>query len=287
MRKERDPQYYERQYNARLAVPDHPQIFTRWIENSETARSTLSCRLDVQYGDKPTQAMDVFMPQGESRALLMFVHGGYWRSLDKGDFSFIAPGLTAAGITVACINYTLVPQISLEELTMEVVKATAWLYRNAQQFNADPNRLFVSGHSAGGQQTGMLLATDWPRYSADLPRDVVKGAVSVSGIFDLEPLIHTSMNEVLKLDLTRARRNSPIAYSPATNAPMVLSVGGGETDAFKKQNTALKTAWQDHNFIDVPMPGSNHFTVIEQLGKPASPLFRATLRMMGLEVPAK
>lgn len=279
------PEYCERQYNARAAIPEHPQIFQRWKEISEAARARLPCHLDLAYGPSDAEKLDIFPAAGDSVALLIFIHGGYWRSLDKSDFSFLAEPLTRAGLTVALVNYGLCPAITLGEIVRQNRAAGAWLWRNAARYGADPQRLYVAGHSAGGHLTAMLFATDWPAFEEGLPRDLVKGGLAVSGLFDLEPLRLASMNQDLRLDAESARRLSPVHLRPATSAPLYLAVGGLESDEFKRQNRLIAKAWPGSVAAEVAMPGCHHLSVIEQLAAHESILYRTVLEMVRAPLP--
>lgn len=277
----------ERQYNARLSIPDHEQIFARWAEHSREARLALPCVLDVNYDDAPEKAagatLDVFPADGDSRALLMFIHGGYWRSRDKSDFSFLATAFRGAGVTLAVVNYDLAPRVSIADIVGQMLKASAWLWRNAGAFGADSSRMYAAGHSAGGHLTAMMLAAQWPRYAGDLPPKLFQGGLAVSGIYDLTPLLEASVNDDLKLDFPEARRVSPAFMPPATDARLMTAVGGLESDEFKRQNALIAARWSSCFSRDVSMPGFNHLNVIEELGNASSPLFAGALELMGLD----
>jgi len=165
----KDAAYWESQYNNRAAVPDHPQYFARWAEKSAAARKSLRCYLDVRYGAHVMEKMDIFQAQGRSRALFMFIHGGYWRALDKKDHSFVAAELVKRGVTVAVPNYALCPAVTIEDIVRQMLQACAWLYRNGGHFGAPYGNLHVSGHSAGGHLTAMMMAALFPTFARDLP----------------------------------------------------------------------------------------------------------------------
>ena len=165
----RDAAHWESLYNNRAAVPDHPQSFARWAERSAAARKSLRCYLDVPYGTHAMEKMDIFPGQGPGRALLMFIHGGYWRALDKQDHSFVAPELVKRGVTVAVPNYTLCPAVTIADIVRQMLQACAWLWRNGGHFGAPYGNLYVSGHSAGGHLTAMMMAALWPAFAGDLP----------------------------------------------------------------------------------------------------------------------
>ena len=273
--------YYDRQYNARAAIPDHPRIFERWNARSQQARTQLRCHLDVPYGTSAAEKLDVFPAEGKSEALLVFIHGGYWRSLDKSDFSYLAPALTRRGVTLALPNYGLCPKVGIEDIVKQNLLAIAWLWHYGARYGVNPGRLYVAGHSAGGHLTAMMLAARWNTYMPELPYNLVKGGLAISGIYELEPLVHAPfVNQDLKLDQALARRLSPATIPPATTAPLFTAVGGDESDEFKRQNALIARTWRYAFAGDIPMPGHNHLTVVEELANPDSALFKGAIQMM-------
>ena len=273
--------YYDRQYNARAMIRDHSRIFERWKTRSREARAHLPCRLDIPYGATPAETLDIFPSEGKSEALLVFIHGGYWRSLDKGDFSYLAPALNRCGVTLALPNYALCPKVGIEDIVKQTLLAIAWLWHYGARYGVNPGRLYVAGHSAGGHLTAMMLAARWTAYMPALPYNLVKGGLAISGIYDLEPLAHAPfVNQDLRLDQAMARRLSPVAIPPATTAPLYTAVGGEESDEFKRQNALIARTWRYAFAGDIPMPGHNHLTVVEELANPGSALFKAALGMM-------
>ena len=273
--------YYDRQYNARAMIPDHAKIFERWKTRSQEARAQLPCRLDIPYGTSPAEKLDIFPAEGKSEALLVFIHGGYWRSLDKGDFSFLAPAFSRRGVTVALPNYALCPKVGIEDIVKQNLLAIAWLWHYGARYGVNPGRLYVAGHSAGGHLTAMMLAARWNAYMPALPYNLVKGGLAISGVYDLEPLVHAPfVNQDLKLDQAQARRLSPVAIPPATTSPLYTAVGGDESDEFKRQSALIASTWRYAFAGDIPMPGRNHLTVVEELANPASALFQGALAMM-------
>jgi arylformamidase len=276
-------EFCEQQYNARAAVPDHPAILARWAEESKRVREYSRCELDLAYGPSHREKLDLFLAEGTGRPLLLFIHGGYWRALDKYDFSFLAPAFTQAGVSVALASYGLCPQITIDGIVGQIRAAVAWLARNAHRYGAPANKLFVSGHSAGGHLTAMMAATHWPSFAADLPVDLVQGAVPISGIYDLEPLRYSSVNQDVRMNAAAARRLSPIHWRAPSRIPMVITAGGDESDEFKRQQRLLVESWRERcSFEEIPMPGHNHFSVVEQLCAAQSPLYHAVLRLIGV-----
>lgn len=274
-------QDFEQDYNPRLAVPDFAQHFARWGERSAQARTEMAGYLDVPYGNHPMEKLDVFRAEGQSKALLMFIHGGYWRGLDKRDHSFVAREFVRRGITVAAINYALCPNVRVQDIVLQTLQAAAWLHRNGSNFGAPMGRLYVAGHSAGGHLTAMTLAAQWPRFAADLPARVVRGAVSISGVFDVSPILKVpSVNVDVRLDASQAALVSPAALPPATDAPLWLAVGGAEQKGFHDQHRLLKRKWKKVIAGEVACPGDNHFTVLDRFASADSELFDTTMRML-------
>ncbi len=279
----KDAAYWESQYNNRAAVPDHPQYFARWAEKSEAARRSLRCYLDVPYGTHAMEKMDIFPAQGRSRALLMFIHGGYWRALDKKDHSFLAAELVKRGVTVAVPNYALCPAVAIEDIVRQILQACAWLYRNGGHFGAPYGSLYVSGHSAGGHLTAMTMAALWPAFARDLPQRVVSGGLAISGVYDLRDVPNVpSINNDVRLKPADAWKVSPMAYPPATDAPLYLAAGGKELPPFVGQNQAFGTRWKKVLAQDIPCPADNHFSILEKLVDPSSALFAGAMKMMKL-----
>jgi arylformamidase len=275
-----DPELMEREYNARASIAEHPQIFARWAEQGAAARRRRAGLTDMPYGDDEGERLD-FFPTGRPGPLLVYIHGGYWRSLDKSDFSWIAPPLLDAGVSVALLNYGLAPRVTVEQIVRQQLNAMAWLVRHAGELGFDPARIVVAGHSAGAHLTAMLMAALWPRLDPALPTDLIKGGVVISGLFDLEPLVPLPfINADIRLDDATARKLSPIGMPPATDAPLLTAVGGLESAEFKRQTRLIRTAWPRNARADFDIAGANHLTVCDELADPASTLFRAMLALV-------
>jgi arylformamidase len=266
----------EAQYNARAAIPDHPLIFARWASRSAEIRQRAFARLDVSYGEGPMEKMDIFHPQRVAAPVVMFIHGGYWRSLDKNDFSDKVSALVDAGAAVALVNYSLCPATTIAAIADEMRRAAIWLWRNAGGFGGDPYRIQLIGHSAGAHLVAMLLATHWQDLGSDLPRCPIQSALAISGIYDVEPLVHTSMNVDLRLDVETARAVSPYYMRPVCRAPLALAWGARESDEFKRQSRDFAERWRDLGAQArlLEIPERNHLTVVEDLGKADSDLAR-------------
>jgi arylformamidase len=283
-----DPVWLDRQYNNRALIPEHPEIFERWARASALAREKSVCQIDLRYANGPNETLDVFVPRIERAPILVFIHGGYWRSLDKRDVSFVAPSFVQDGAMVVVPNYALCPGVTIDEITLQLVRALEWVYRKAASYGADPGRIVVAGHSAGGHLAAMLLSCLWRKVAPDLPADVVKSAMSISGMFDLEPLRHTPflMND-LRLTRESAQRLSP-AYFPRPGGVLHAMVGALESDEFLRQNDLIRSAWGE---VSVPVceriAGTNHLTVLHDFADSKGRQHELALQLLGLSRPAE
>jgi arylformamidase len=274
-------EFCERQYNLRALVPQYPTIFSQWAAQGAATRRLHACLLDLAYGDEPAERLDIFPAREEPSPLLVFIHGGYWRSLDKSDFSWIAPAFVKHGATVALVNYGLAPRTPLEDIVRQTLAAIAWLYRKAERYGIDRNRIILCGHSAGAHLAAMAMAALWRVYADDLPEDLDKAVLAISGVYDLEPLVHAPfLNVDLKLDRERAARLSPLRYPPRPGARLITAVGGAETSEFARQTALVGRQWRANLLRDVPMPGCNHYEIIDALPDPTGPLFGAALDLI-------
>jgi arylformamidase len=269
--------HLESQYNARAAVPEHLGIQADWLRRSEQVRSRLDCKLDLAYGDGERQKVDFFSTGAVNAPLHMYLHGGYWQRGDRSAVHFVAEGLCAHGINVAMAGYDLCPSVNLDDIVSQVRAALVWLWRNAQPLGFDADRIQVCGHSAGGHLTAMLMATDWPQQSADLPADIIHSGLAISGLYDLAPLRHTSINEAVAMDAETAARNSPALLPGSGDAPLTAAVGGLESAAFHRQAEGLAERWcKRGTAVDVlEVAGTNHFTIVEELARDGVLLDRA------------
>lgn len=270
----------EEQYNARKAVPDHVEIFSTWQTRSERFRQTADCQLDLSYGSAPRERLDLFRSSDNTR-LHLFLHGGYWQAMDKSYFSFIAEGLIRQGVSVAICNYPLCPESTLQEILHSVQKACAWLWKQSAELGGKWKNIQLSGHSAGGQLTAMLMATKWRNLDHQLPVDLITSGVAISGIYDLEPLLHTTINDKLGLTRETATENSPLFTEPATSAPLLLVVGGDERPAFHQQMNSFAEHRRSQNIrVETALyPELNHFTMIEQLADSDGRLLKSVIRL--------
>ena len=262
-----NPAWLDSMYNNRELVPDYAAYLERWAHASKAARDAQLCVLDIAYGESAGQKLDVFPAASDAAPVLVFIHGGYWRSLDKADHSFVAPPFIAGGACVVIPNYDLCPLVTIPEITLQMVNALAWVCRNISRYGGDARRITVVGHSAGGHLAAMMLACDWQAFSPDLPKNLVRHALSISGLFDLRPLCHTPfLRASLQLTEADAIKASPaLLPSPATGLLLAVA-GANESPEFLRQNPLIQKAWGRQVVPGIQaLPGLNHFSVLDAL----------------------
>ena len=273
---------FEGQYNPRRAVPDHQgKIDARVIASAE-ARCRIEGVYDLRYGPGPKETLDVFPAEADDAPVQFYIHGGYWRAQDKSDVSFFAEPFTEAGACVVIINYDLCPDVSLPEIMEETVRALTWTRGNIAEWGGDPDNFFISGNSAGAHLGAMMLARDW---TADgLPGDLIKGAALLTGVYDPEPVLGISVNEVIGLTPEMLSSVSPIQNLPRRDLPLLVPVGGGETTEWIKQTRVYvdlcKANGIDAEYMEVP--GADHFDMTAAMGDADGPVLPAILAQMGL-----
>jgi arylformamidase len=257
---------YEAEYNNRARVPEHAEIFARWARDAQAFRAETSAEsraeLSIGYGTGPRQIIDLFAPAGGTQApLAMFVHGGYWRSLEPQMFSHMARGLNARGICVAVAGYDLCPQVRVTDIVGEIRQACVHLWHRFGR------RVLVSGHSAGGHLAACMLATDWKVLAPDAPADLVPCAYSISGVYDLVPLLQVTMNADLRLDEAEAAAISPLGWPVAGGRVLDAVVGAEESSEFLRQSRSIAEMWRQAGVEThyEQVPGANHFTVLDAM----------------------
>jgi arylformamidase len=263
----------EAEYNNRAKIPEHPAIIAGWAQAAAAFRASHDdAEIDLSYGSTARQVLDIFWP-GPARdaPIAMFIHGGYWSALDKSFGSHLAVGLLAHGVAVAMPSYDLCPQVTLAELTEQLRAAAEFLWRRHAR------RLLVCGHSAGGHLAAMLMATDWP--ARDLPPHLAAAGLSLSGLFDLAPLVQTSINGALRLTDAEARCLSPLLLPPP-GLKLHAAVGAQEGPEYIRQSRAIAAAWS--GTWDA-LPGHNHFTIVDELARPGSTLVKHAVALLRSE----
>ena len=268
-------------YNQRMIVPDWEAYFEHNRRESERVRAALDCRLDVAYGPSADEILDVFPAPRAGAPVVVYIHGGAWTRTHKDSNSYQAEAFVGAGVCFVSVHFGLVPSVTLDEQVQQNRTAVAWVRRNAREFGADPERLYVAGHSSGGHNAGMMITTDWER-AFGLPKDTIKGALACSGIYDLEPARLSARNEYLRLDDAGVDRNSPIRRIPEAGCPLVVGYGEREHVEFRRQSIEFAAAWRGRGnpCREFDLPGLNHFQVGQQLANPDGPVLNAMFEMI-------
>ena len=266
----------EAQYNNRALVPEHPAIFERWRRDSASFRDSARCTLDVAYGSTLREKLDVFHASNP-RGTVIFIHGGYWRSLDKSDFSFVARPFVDAGLSVVAINYRLCPSVTVGDIVEDCRQAVAFILAKGAAHDLLVERVALVGHSAGGHLVAMQYATDWRARQCDAT--CIIGGMALSGVYDLEPLLDCSMNADLRLDHHTARLSSPIRLAPLLNEPLHLASGANESNAFREQSRMLAAAWPLICETPEEIDGANHFTVVDRFVEPTNQSFLRVVQL--------
>jgi arylformamidase len=272
------------QYDNGATVPSVDDIVACCEAMSEAVRAKYDHSLDIPYGPSGMEKLDIIRPTNKGRALVnIFIHGGFWMRRDKNDYGFIAKPFTGCGAITVVMNYALTPSVDLDEVVRQCRAAVAWAHGNIAEHGGDPNKIFVSGNSAGGHLVAMLMATDWPAYGS-LPKEALKGGVALSGIYELLPIQKYFINDTLNLSDAEVERNSPLNLSPATNAPVIFAVGGIETDEFKRHTREITDNWEKKggSCYFMGSPGKHHFSIVDDFVGPKSDICKASLKMMGL-----
>ena len=254
----------EAEYNNRARVPEHPVHIAGWQRDSAAYRESARCELDLSYGPGERNRLDLFHPQGGDAGgpVVLFIHGGYWQALDKSTSSHLARGANERGLTVAIPSYTLAPAATLAAIVAEIETAADFVIERLGR------PLVVSGHSAGGHLAACLMARP------DALRRPVRAAMPISGLFDLPPLVPTSINKALGLSLEEARSLSPLEWAPPTSGHLIAVVGGAESSEFLRQSRAIVERWGQAGVATRyhEVPGAHHFDVIAGLANPNDPL---------------
>jgi arylformamidase len=269
---------YESEYNNRARVPEHPGIIAGWQADAAAYRGEAVCELGIRYGEGPRQTYDLFKPEAvTSKAIVLFIHGGYWQALDPSYFSHMARGLNRRGVPVAVAGYDLCPQVELGHVVWELQQAAAAIWR---RFNLP---VVAAGHSAGGHLSACLLATGWKNVDSDLPDHVVPAAYGISGLYNLKPLTETSVNNALGLSMEDAERESPLFWPAPSRLVMDAVVGGAESAEYLKQSRRLVDVWglEGVRTRYEEIAGANHFTVIAGLADPQNAMTARIAELAG------
>ncbi len=272
----------EYQYNPRESVPEYPALAKKRAEASRKVRSTLKSWLNVLYGNSPREILDIYPADRPEGPVLVYIHGGYWRSGSKDENCNFAPTFVERGATVVLVEYDLCPSVTVTDIVRQTRASIAWVHRNIIRYGGNPSKLYVSGHSAGGHLTAMALAHDWEKEG--LPRNLIKGAVATSGVYDLDMVMQISVNEQVRMTPEIARENSPFLHLPVPTCPVVVAVGGAEPKGWQQMSEDYFKLCQERGLECeyLVVPGANHYTMSEHLADASSPLAQAMLKQMGL-----
>lgn len=267
------PTQIDAQYNTQLSVADAAAEARHYAELSSETRARLRCRLDEPYGATLDETLDIFPADQPGAPVFIFLHGGYWRANTSKEFSCIALGPQARGITTVVVNYSLCPKVSIDEITRQARSAVAWVLRNIDRHGGDPRRVAVGGHSAGAHLAAMCLQTRW-QEEYGLAVDPLAAAVLVSGIYDLAALRYSYLQPLIQLDDGIIVRNSPTFSVRPCATPALISWGGSESDEFARQSTVFHHAWQaaGNRAELLAQAGTHHFSVIHGFEDASSPL---------------
>ena len=272
----------EKLYNARAAIPGSDDIALRWAKESANARNNFKNYSNINYGDSPREILDIYPAENPNAPVMMFIHGGYWQAREPKDFNFIAPELLKLGFCVVLAGYDLCPKVTVEKITRQMQQAAAYIWHNIGTYGGNRNRLYVSGHSAGGHLTAEMMATDWSQIDIEIPNDYVKGGIPISGVFDLEPLVTTSINENVQFDLESAKQCSPLLRDTVSTGPIILAVGSDESTGFHDQSDRLQAKWGPKlaSTLRINLEGAHHLGAVDELAKPGSPLLTEIAKLI-------
>ena len=239
--------------------------------------------LEVPFGPTLAEHLDVY-PAGAGAPVMVYIHGGYWRSRTSREFGFVARGPHERGVAVVVMNYALCPAVTMDEIVRQARASVAWVYRNAASFDGDPESIYIAGHSADAHLTAMLLLTDWPRVYG-LPAEIIKGATAISGLYDLAPFPHTFLQPELRLNQDQVQRNSPILNLPKEAPPLLVAYSSEEPNELIRQSEDFLVAWKEKRLYgeSLVLSGKNHYDVIDGFLNAESPLCSAVLGSMGLQ----
>ena len=280
-----DEEFLEAEYNLleRRGADSAAEVIQDWTDRSARYREESgSARIDLAYGEGDRDKLDWFFGGDVNGPLLVYIHGGYWQRGDKSMYSFIAESFVRYGVSVAVLNYNLTPSVRIGEIPPQIRQAISWLWQHAPELGFSRELFHISGHSAGGQLTAMMMATNWSDFDGQLPAELVRAGIPISGVFELEPLVHTSINDVPAMSLDEARRESPSNITPATNAPQLVAVGGGESGEFLRQADAYADQYRsaDRKMERLDVLVDDHFDILNTLASDDSEFFARCMALI-------
>ncbi|HEV8725583.1 MAG TPA: alpha/beta hydrolase [Candidatus Binatia bacterium] len=272
----------EFQYNPRVSVPEFPELARIRSAQARKVRDSAKSWLNVPYGSSPREILDIYAADKQGGPVLVYIHGGYWRSGSKEDNCNFVPTFTKRGATVVLVEYDLCPEVTITDIVRQTRSAIAWVYKDIGRYGANPAKVFVAGHSAGGHLTAMALAHDWAKEG--MPADLIKGAVATSGVYDLDMVMEISVQEQVRMTPEIAKQNSPLLHPARVKCPLVVAVGGAEPKGWQQMSEDYFNYCKQHGMqVDYLIePDANHYTMSEHLLDDERPLTRAMIKQMGL-----
>ncbi len=271
------PQELERQYNVRDSRADYEtKIVPDWIKRSAITRTNLKSAIDISYGKSEKQKLDFFSSPDINSPTVIFFHGGYWQRGDKSVYSFLANSFVNNNINFLAVGYDLCPKISITQIVLQAQEAIVWIWQNANRLEINKDKFIVSGHSAGGHITGMMMGTEWNKISSDLPNNLILAGIPISALNLLEPIRHTTLNDALKMDKEEAKSQSPIYLPPKTNAQQLIVYGANETDEFHRQSNIYyeKFKSKERKIERFIVQDADHFDEMNDLSNESSKFFK-------------
>ena len=275
----------ESHFNPRAVLPDVDGLIAERSAKSAETRKKLSNHRNIAYGDSARQVVDIFPAAAPNAPVNVYIHGGYWRAVSKDDVSQLAEHFHNKGVTAVLLEYDLCPNVTLSDIVRQTRQGIAWTYRNIADYGGDPNRLFISGSSAGGHLVAMVLAHDWQKVEG-IPNDFIKGSVAITGVMDTDPVLHVTPNDQIRLTPELARENNPMLNPPKVVAPLVIVVGGNEPAGWRQMSKDYYELCKSRGVPCVyhEIPGTHHFSVTEAVGEPGSLMQKLVFGQMGIAV---
>lgn len=248
------------QYNTTNWVPDEQDHIKLWVDESA---KNIPTYMDISYGSSEDEVLDIFSKPGvRNQSVLIFIHGGFWRCMDKKYSAFIVKELIKDGVVVIIPKYSLCPKVTIEQIAAQLRKACSWVYKNIDCYNGNPNSIVVSGHSAGGQLCGLMASTNWSEYDNNLPTNLFKSAIGISGLYDLLPISQTPfLKKDLRLEEESAKEMSPINNQPTVPEFYAL-VGSKQSHDFRRQSSLIQEYWGETVKDVVELEDLNHFSIM-------------------------
>jgi arylformamidase len=276
------PDEMEYQYNPRESVPEYSELAKVRAAQANKVRETAKSWLNISYGSSPRETLDIYAADKPGGPVLVYIHGGYWRSGSKEDNCNFVPTFTKRGATVVLVEYDLCPQVTVTGIVRQTRASIAWVCHNIMRYSGDPSRIFVAGHSAGSHLTAMALAHDWTKEG--LPQDCIKGAVATSGVFDLDMVMKISVQEQVRMTPEDAKLNSPLLNPPKVKCPLVVAVGSAEPKGWQQMSEDYFNycKQQGMNADYLVIQGANHYTMSAKLLDESNPLTQAMIKQMKL-----